>query len=91
HSILLLGISSKTRALWKLSCLLGAAHQSLACSRLGLQSQSCLHAPSTSCGPSVCAIRTSLLLFTSCADCCSLPPVQTAAPYLLCRLLLLTS
>ncbi|GJS40650.1 hypothetical protein Tco_0565693 [Tanacetum coccineum] len=32
-----------------------------------------------------------LLLLTSCADCCSLPPVQTAAPYLLSRLLLLTS
>ncbi|GJX96784.1 hypothetical protein Tco_0352582 [Tanacetum coccineum] len=32
-----------------------------------------------------------LLLFTSCADCCSLPLVQTAAPYLLRKVLLLIS
>ncbi|GJU36638.1 reverse transcriptase domain-containing protein [Tanacetum coccineum] len=31
------------------------------------------------------------LVLTSCADYCSLPPMQTAAPYLLCRPLLLTS
>nr|GEX23105.1 fatty acid amide hydrolase-like [Tanacetum cinerariifolium] len=34
------------------------AVQSLVSIRLGLHSQGCLHAPSTSCGPSVCAIRT---------------------------------
>ncbi|GJY27756.1 hypothetical protein Tco_0403523 [Tanacetum coccineum] len=85
-------ICSTTQALWKLSCLLEAAHKSLVSIRLGLRSQGCLHARSTSCGPSVCAIRTSYtLVLTSCADYCSLPPMQTAAPYLLCRPLLLTS
>ncbi|GKD07842.1 hypothetical protein Tco_1187527, partial [Tanacetum coccineum] len=95
------GLSSKTQALWKLCCLLKASHKSMACIRLGLRSQSCLHAPSTGCGPDVCAIRTSyvsctssdgdnapppvVLLLTSSADCCSLPPEQTAAPYLLSR------
>ncbi|GKD32800.1 hypothetical protein Tco_1248309 [Tanacetum coccineum] len=67
------------------------AHKSLASIRLGLQSQSCLHALSNRCGPSVCAIRTSALLLTSCAERFSLPPVQSAAPYLLCSALLLTS
>ncbi|GKD89220.1 hypothetical protein Tco_1364727, partial [Tanacetum coccineum] len=51
---ILLGLSSKTRALWELSCLLEATRQSLACIRLGLRGQSCLHAPSTGCGPDVC-------------------------------------
>ncbi|GKF84568.1 hypothetical protein Tco_0249466 [Tanacetum coccineum] len=60
----LLGLSSKTRALWKLSCLLEAARQSLTCIRLGLRGQSCLHAP---------------------RECCSLPPEENAAPYLLSR------
>ncbi|GKD99030.1 hypothetical protein Tco_1382927 [Tanacetum coccineum] len=69
---ILLGRSSKTRALWKLSCLLEAARQSLACIRLGLRGQSYLHAPSTSCGPDVCAIRT--------LDCWPLPPMETASP-----------
>ncbi|GKB40097.1 hypothetical protein Tco_0885039 [Tanacetum coccineum] len=41
---------------------------------LGLQIYYCLHALSTGCGPNVCAIHTS----------------YTAAPYFLCRLLLLT-
>ncbi|GJX07453.1 hypothetical protein Tco_0195385 [Tanacetum coccineum] len=36
------GISPKTRALWKLSCLLEAARQSLACIRLCLVCPSCL-------------------------------------------------
>ncbi|GKE51752.1 hypothetical protein Tco_1486908 [Tanacetum coccineum] len=36
------GLSSKTRVLWKLSCLLEAARQSLACIRLCLMCQSCL-------------------------------------------------
>ncbi|GJT53588.1 hypothetical protein Tco_0988642 [Tanacetum coccineum] len=67
---------SKTRASWKLSCLLEAARQSLACIRLGLRGQSCLHAPSTGCGPDVCAIR----------DCCSLLPEEIAAPCLQRRL-----
>ncbi|GJY40779.1 zinc finger protein CONSTANS-LIKE 5 [Tanacetum coccineum] len=62
--------SSKTRALWKLSCLLEAARQSLKRIRLCLRVQSCLHAPSTGCGSDGCAIRTSRL----------------AAPYLLRRL-----
>ncbi|GKF77268.1 hypothetical protein Tco_0229738, partial [Tanacetum coccineum] len=38
------GLSSKTRALWKLSCLLEAAHKSLVSIRLGLKSQCCLYA-----------------------------------------------
>ncbi|GKC48137.1 hypothetical protein Tco_1065859 [Tanacetum coccineum] len=41
---ILLGLSSNTKALWKLSCLLEATRQSLACIRLGLRGQSCLHA-----------------------------------------------
>ncbi|GKB57627.1 hypothetical protein Tco_0913813, partial [Tanacetum coccineum] len=57
-------------------------HQSLACISLGLRSQGFLHTSSIDCGPNVCDIRTSLLLLTSCADCCS---------YLVSRLLLLTS
>ncbi|GKE11217.1 hypothetical protein Tco_1414768 [Tanacetum coccineum] len=73
---ILLARSSKTRALWKLSCLLEAARQSLACIRLGLRGQSCLHAPSTGCGPDVCAIQ----------DWCSLLPEEIVAPYLLRRL-----
>ncbi|GJT00497.1 hypothetical protein Tco_0821666 [Tanacetum coccineum] len=36
------GLSSKTRALWELSCLLEAARQSLACIRLCLVCPSCL-------------------------------------------------
>ncbi|GJZ38826.1 hypothetical protein Tco_0585389 [Tanacetum coccineum] len=36
------GLSAKTRVLWKLSCLLEAARQSLACIRLCLMCQSCL-------------------------------------------------
>ncbi|GJT04097.1 hypothetical protein Tco_0838559 [Tanacetum coccineum] len=36
------GLSSKTRALWELSCLLEAARQSLACIRLCLLCPSCL-------------------------------------------------
>ncbi|GJZ47438.1 hypothetical protein Tco_0601270 [Tanacetum coccineum] len=36
------GLSSKTRALWELSCLLEAARQSLACIRLCLMCPSCL-------------------------------------------------
>ncbi|GKE59813.1 hypothetical protein Tco_1510180, partial [Tanacetum coccineum] len=67
---------SKTRASWKLSCLLEAARQSLACIRLDLQGQSCLHAPSTGCGPDVCALRTSYVNFQR--DCCSLPPEETS-------------
>ncbi|GJZ54726.1 hypothetical protein Tco_0609919 [Tanacetum coccineum] len=83
---------STTQALWKLSCLLEAAHKSLVSIRIGLRSLGCLHALSTSCRPSICAIRTSYtLVLTSCADYCSLPPMQIAAPYLLCRPLLLTS
>nr|GEU74795.1 zf-CCHC domain-containing protein/UBN2 domain-containing protein [Tanacetum cinerariifolium] len=34
------------------------ARQSLVCIRPGLRGQSCLYAPSTGCGPDVCAIRT---------------------------------
>ncbi|GKE79898.1 hypothetical protein Tco_1549898, partial [Tanacetum coccineum] len=85
---ILLGLSFKTRALWKLSCLLKAAPQSLACIRLGLQGQSFLHALSTGCGPDVCAIRTSywplpyllrrLLTLT-------LPPEETVGLYLTSR------
>ncbi|GJX39514.1 hypothetical protein Tco_0252817 [Tanacetum coccineum] len=41
------------------SCLLGAACKSPACIRLYLRGQSCLHAPSTGCGPDVYDIRTS--------------------------------
>nr|GEU99142.1 reverse transcriptase domain-containing protein [Tanacetum cinerariifolium] len=87
HYTLLPGISSKTRALWKISYLLGAAHQSLASIRLGLQSQSCLYAPSTGCRPSTATpyLLCRLLLFTCCVDCYSLPPEQTAYPYLLSR------
>ncbi|GJY73540.1 hypothetical protein Tco_0477971 [Tanacetum coccineum] len=64
-----------------------------------LQGQSCPHVPSTGYGPDVCTIRTS---YVSC-QCtssdgdsalplaCFLPLEETAAPYLLRRLLLLTS
>ncbi|GJU41901.1 hypothetical protein Tco_1194858, partial [Tanacetum coccineum] len=41
------------------SCLLEAACKSLACIRLCPLGQSCLHVPSTGCGPDVCEIRTS--------------------------------
>ncbi|GJX58929.1 hypothetical protein Tco_0290319 [Tanacetum coccineum] len=46
-------------------------NKSLLSIRLGLQSQGCLHALSTGCLPSICAIRTSsynTFLLTSCAD-----------------------
>ncbi|GKB82015.1 hypothetical protein Tco_0948910, partial [Tanacetum coccineum] len=36
-----------------------AACKSPACIRLCARGQSCLHAPSTGCGPNVCDIRTS--------------------------------
>nr|GEU32194.1 hypothetical protein [Tanacetum cinerariifolium] len=75
---ILLGLSSKTRALSELSCLLEAARQSLACIRLGIRGQSCLHASSTGCGPDVYALRTSLLALT-------LPPDETVALYLLSK------
>ncbi|GJY07082.1 hypothetical protein Tco_0374136 [Tanacetum coccineum] len=52
-------LSSETRVLWKLSCLLEVARQSLTCIRLCLRGQSCLHVPSTVRGSDVCAIRTS--------------------------------
>ncbi|GKC35218.1 hypothetical protein Tco_1047602, partial [Tanacetum coccineum] len=94
---ILLGLSSKTRALWKISCLLEAARQLLTCIRLCLRGQSCLHALSTGCGPNVCAIRTSYVS-RQCTSflpleetSCSLSPEETAAPYLLRRLMLLTS
>ncbi|GJU86576.1 hypothetical protein Tco_1294122 [Tanacetum coccineum] len=89
---ILLGLSFKTRALWKLSCLLKAAPQSLACIRLGLQGQSFLHAPSTGCGPDVCialCLLSGLLALTlppeETRDCWPLPPEETAASYLLSR------
>nr|GEZ88497.1 hypothetical protein [Tanacetum cinerariifolium] len=53
--------------------------QLLACIRLCLRGQSCLHAPSTGCGPDVCAIRTSY----SSRDCCSLPPEKSAPLYVM--------
>ncbi|GKA59404.1 hypothetical protein Tco_0758717 [Tanacetum coccineum] len=81
---ILLGISSKTRSLWELSCLLEAACQSLTCIKLGHQGQSFPHAPSTGCGPDVCAIRTS---YTGCSlppeeTGCSLPPEETGCSLL---------
>ncbi|GJW47612.1 hypothetical protein Tco_0079258, partial [Tanacetum coccineum] len=42
-------------------CLLKAACRSLACIKLCLRSQSCLHAPSTGYGPDVCDIGTSYI------------------------------
>ncbi|GJT86055.1 hypothetical protein Tco_1067772 [Tanacetum coccineum] len=81
---ILLGRSSKTRALWKLSCLLEAARQSLACIRLDLQGQSCLHAPSTSIFSVLTPVETMLyLLHRHCSlppeeTSCSLPPEETS-------------
>ncbi|GJS20549.1 putative reverse transcriptase domain-containing protein [Tanacetum coccineum] len=72
---ILLGLSSKTRALWEISCLLEASRQSLAYIRIGLPGQSCLHAPSTGFGPDVC-IALCLLR-------------RLVAPYLLRRLVAL--
>ncbi|GKD43309.1 hypothetical protein Tco_1267954, partial [Tanacetum coccineum] len=72
------GLSSKTRALWKLSCLLEAARQSLVCIRPGLRGQSYLYAPSTGCGPDVCAIR-------HCASVVSVLALMETTLYLLCR------
>ncbi|GJX15529.1 hypothetical protein Tco_0216361 [Tanacetum coccineum] len=94
---ILLGLSSKTRALWELSCLLeaacirlclmcsscllGAACKSLACIRLCPRGQSCLHALSTSCRPDVCDIRTSYV-----SRQCTSSDEDSAAPCLLRRL-----
>ncbi|GJX41634.1 hypothetical protein Tco_0256624 [Tanacetum coccineum] len=96
------GLSSKTQVLWKLSCLLEAARQSLACIRLCLvcpgcllgaackslacirlcpRGQSCLHAPSTYCGPDVCDIHTSYV-----SRQCTSFDGDSAAPCLLRRL-----
>ncbi|GKE09257.1 hypothetical protein Tco_1412808 [Tanacetum coccineum] len=75
------GLSSKTQVLWKLSCLLEAARQSLACIRLCPRGQSCLHAPSTCCGPDVCDIRTSYV-----SRQCTSSDGDNAAPCLLRRL-----
>ncbi|GKD01826.1 hypothetical protein Tco_1172100, partial [Tanacetum coccineum] len=89
---ILLGRSSKTRALWKLSCLLEAARQSLACIRLGLRGQSCLHAPRDCCSLPPEETSCSLPLEeTSCSlppeeTSCSLPPEETSSPCLLRRL-----
>ncbi|GKD45016.1 hypothetical protein Tco_1269661, partial [Tanacetum coccineum] len=79
--------SSKTRALWKLSCLLEAARQPLTHIRLCLQGQSYLHAPSTGFGSEVYAIRTSYVTPAILAPMetmlyllyrhCSLPPDET--------------
>ncbi|GJW60991.1 FAD-dependent pyridine nucleotide-disulfide oxidoreductase, partial [Tanacetum coccineum] len=63
------------------SCLLGAACKSLACIRLCPRGQSCLHAPSTCCGPDVCAIRTSYVSRQSTSS-----DEDSAAPCLLRRL-----
>ncbi|GJV56712.1 hypothetical protein Tco_1457717 [Tanacetum coccineum] len=75
------GLNSKTRVLWKLSCLLEAARQSLTCIRLCLRGQSCLHAPSTVRGSDVCAIRTSYV-----SRQCTSSDGDSASPYPLRRL-----
>ncbi|GKE71092.1 hypothetical protein Tco_1529164, partial [Tanacetum coccineum] len=75
------GLNSKTRVLWKLSCLLEAARQSLTCIRLCLRGQSCLHAPSTVRGSDVCAIRTSYVSHQ-----CTSSDGDSASPYPLRRL-----
>ncbi|GJU86511.1 phospholipase D alpha 1 [Tanacetum coccineum] len=67
--------------MWKLSCLLEAACQSLACIRLCPQGQSCLHAPSTCGGPDVCDIRTSYV-----SRQCTSSDEDNVAPCLLRRL-----
>ncbi|GJQ95141.1 hypothetical protein Tco_0006280, partial [Tanacetum coccineum] len=64
--------SSNTKALWKLSCLLEAARQSLACIRLGLR------------GIVLCLLS-GLLALTLPSEETPLPPEETAAPYLLSR------
>ncbi|GKC23857.1 hypothetical protein Tco_1026007 [Tanacetum coccineum] len=63
------------------SCLLGAACKSPACIRLCPRGQSYLHAPSTSCGPDVCDIRTSYV-----SRQCTSSEGDNAAPCLLRRL-----
>ncbi|GJZ48503.1 hypothetical protein Tco_0602335 [Tanacetum coccineum] len=63
------------------SCLLGAACKSLACIRLCPRGQSCLHAPSTGCGPDVCDICTSYV-----SRQCTSSDGDNASPYLLRRL-----
>ncbi|GJY01812.1 hypothetical protein Tco_0359964, partial [Tanacetum coccineum] len=55
-----------------------AACKSLACIRLCPQGQSCLHAPSTCCGPDVCDIRTSYV-----SRQCTSSDGDSAAPCLL--------
>ncbi|GJT29240.1 hypothetical protein Tco_0909515 [Tanacetum coccineum] len=58
-----------------------AACKSLACIRLCPRGQSCLHAPSTCCGPDVCDIRTSYVSHQ-----CTSSDGDSAAPCLLRRL-----
>nr|GEU63389.1 protein SYM-1 like [Tanacetum cinerariifolium] len=81
-----------TRALWKLSCLLEAARQSLACIGLCLRGQSCLHASSLVDRTSVLFVhRTSVISLLASIETmlyllyrhCSLPSKETAASYLL--------
>ncbi|GKD46846.1 hypothetical protein Tco_1271491 [Tanacetum coccineum] len=67
-------LSSETRVLWKLSCLLEAARQSLTCIRLCLRGQSCLHAPSTVRGSDVWTSYSLSLAETG----YSLPPEETS-------------
>ncbi|GJZ96189.1 hypothetical protein Tco_0668523 [Tanacetum coccineum] len=63
------------------SCLLGAAYKSPTCIRLCPRGQSCLHAPSTGCGPDVYDIRTSYV-----SRQCTSSDRDNAAPCLLRRL-----
>ncbi|GKB97781.1 retrovirus-related pol polyprotein from transposon TNT 1-94 [Tanacetum coccineum] len=61
--------------------LVGATCKSLACIRLCPRGQSCLHAPSTCCGPDVCDIRTSYV-----SRQCTSSDRDSAAPCLMRRL-----
>ncbi|GKA65934.1 retrovirus-related pol polyprotein from transposon TNT 1-94 [Tanacetum coccineum] len=78
------GLSSKTQVLWKLSCLLEAARQSLACIRLCLMCQSCLlgatrtsySLPLAETGYSLHPEGTSYSLPPE-GTSCSLPPAET--------------